>query len=205
MQITLLTPEEKIKELNSILKEKENEIKILKLFSQKFLSNSCQSNEGKVNLSQIKNDFKNGLELYSKMREIEEERNNLKNENEQLKEKIKEYQNNIFKLHNILSDIKINDINNIDKYNMNKSLDDLKIIVDQLINNNIDNLIKENQNKIQNEKIEFNQKIQDIIKEKNENLVKIANSLNNIELDKKQPKKRYAEKKFINKFINVDK
>ena len=88
---------------------------------------------------------------------------------------------------------------------MNKSLDDLKIIVDQLINNNIDNLIKENQNKIQNEKIEFNQKIQDIIKEKNENLVKIANSLNNIELDKKQPKKRYAEKKFINKFINVDK
>ena len=156
MQITLLTPEEKIKELNSILKEKENEIKILKLFSQKFLSNSCQSNEGKVNLSQIKNDFKNGLELYSKMREIEEERNNLKNENEQLKEKIKEYQNNIFKLHNILSDIKINDINNIDKYNMNKSLDDLKIIVDQLINNNIDNLIKENQNKIQNEKIEFN-------------------------------------------------
>ena len=205
MQITLLTPEEKIKELNSILKEKENEIKILKLFSQKFLSNSCQSNEGKVNLSQIKNDFKNGLELYSKMREIEEERNNLKNENEQLKEKIKEYQNNIFKLHNILSDIKINDINNIDKYNINKSLDDLKIIVDQLINNNIDNLIKENQNKIQNEKIEFNQKIQDIIKEKNENLVKIANSLNNIELDKKQPKKRYAEKKFINKFINVDK
>ena len=51
----------------------------------------------------------------------------------------------------------------------------------------------------------FNQKIQNIIKEKNENLIKISNTLNNVQLIKKQYKKTDGEKKFINKFINVDK
>ena len=54
IEITLLTPEEKIKELKTILQEKENEIKILKIFNQKFLSNYCESNEGKINLAEIK-------------------------------------------------------------------------------------------------------------------------------------------------------
>ena len=202
-EIPLLTSEEKINELNSILKEKENEIKILKLFSQKFLSNSCESNEGKINLEQIKHDFKNGFELYSKMKEIEEEKNLLKNKNEQLRNKVVEYQNNFFKMHNILSDIKLNEENNI-----NKIFNEINTIVNQLINNNIDNLIKENTNDIiDNDKNNFNQKIQDIIREKNENLMKIANSLNNIQLIKTQTarKKIHDEKKFINKFITSDK
>jgi len=203
-QIILLTPEEKIKELKSILKDRENEIKILKTFSQKFLSNSCQSNEGKINLEQIKNELQNGFELYSKIKEIEENKNNLRKENEQLKEKIIEYQNNIFKIHHILDDIKLN---NIDTNNpINKSLEELNKIVSQLINNNIDNLIKDNNNiDIQNDKNIFNLKIQDIIKEKNENLIKIANTLNNVQLIKKQYKNKNGENKFINKFINVDK
>ena len=202
-EMSLLTPEEKINELNSILKEKENEIKILKIFSQKFLSNSCESNEGKINLEQIKHDFQNGFELYSKLREIEEEKNMLKNENEQLRNKMAEYQNNFFKMHNILSDINLTDENKA-----NKKVNDLNMIVKQLINNNIDNLIKENTNDIlENDKNNFNQKIQDIIKEKNENLMKIANSLNNIQLIKTQTprKKIHDEKKFINKFITSDK
>ena len=203
-QIILLTPEEKIKELKSILKDKENEIKILKTFSQKFLSNSCESDEGKINLEQIKNELQNGFELYSKMKEIEENKNILKKENEQLKEKLFEYQNNIFKIHHILGDIKSNNININDT--INKSLEDLNIIVSQLINNNIDNLIKENNNNnVPKNNNEFNQKIQNIIKEKNENLIKISNTLNNVQLIKKQYKKKDGEKKFINKFINVDK
>ena len=198
--LTFLTPEEKINELNSILKEKESEIKILKLFSQKFLANSCESNEGKINLEQIKHDFKNGFELYSKMKEIEEEKNLLKNKNEQLRNKVVEYQNNFFKMHNILSE----------ENNINKILKEINIIVNQLINNNIDNLIKENTNDIidnDKNKNNFNQKIQEIIKEKNENLMKIANSLNNIQLIKTQTprKKIHDEKKFINKFITSDK
>ena len=205
IEITLLTPEEKIKELKTILQEKENEIKILKIFNQKFLSNYCESNEGKINLAEIKHNFKNGLELYSKMREIEEEKNKIKKENEQLKEKMIEFQNNIFKIHNILDNIKSNKINNLETNNINKALDDINIIISQLINNNIDNLIKENNNNIQDDKNQFNQKIQDIIKEKNENLMKIANSLNNVQLIKIKPKKKYDEKKFINKFINLDK
>ena len=204
IQMILLTPEEKIKELKSIIKEKENEIKILKMFSQKFLSNSCESNGGEINIEQIKHDFKNGFELYSKMKEIEENKNNLKMENQQLKEKIKEYQNNIFKMHNILDSIKLNNID-INNNNINKSIKELNNIISQLINNNIDNLIKENNDYMRQDKNEFNQKIQDIIKEKNENLAKIANSLNNVQLIKKQYKKKDGEKKFINKFINVDK
>ena len=129
----------------------------------------------------------------------------MRKENEQLKEKIIEYQNNIFKIHHILDDIKLNnkDTNNP----INKSLEELNKIVSQLINNNIDNLIKDNNNiDIQNDdKNIFNLKIQDIIKEKNENLIKIANTLNNVQLIKKQYKNKNGENKFINKFINVDK
>ena len=146
IEIALLTPEEKIKELKGILQEKENEIKILKIFNQKFLSNYCESNEGKINLSEIKHNFKNGFELYSKMKEIEEEKNRIKKENEQLKEKMIEFQNNIFKIHNILDNIKSNNINNLETNNINKALEDINIIISQLINNNIDNLIKENNN-----------------------------------------------------------
>ena len=207
IQISLLTPEEKIKELKSILKEKENEIKILKIFSQKFLSNSCESNEGKINIEQIKNEFQNGFELYSKMKEIEENKNILKKENEQLKEKVIEYQNNIFKIYHILNDIKLND-KDTSNSNINKTLEDLNLIISQLINNNIDNLIKENNNynNTQQENNEFNQKIKDIIKEKSENLFKTTNTLNNIQLIKKQYKKKDGtEIKFINKFLNVDK
>ena len=221
IQIALLTPEEKIKELKNILKEKENVIKILKIFSQKFLSNYCESNEGKINLEQIKHDFKNGFELYSKMKEIEENKNLLKKENEQLKEKIIEFQNNIFKIHNILDDIKLNNINNINNINnvdiinnnnnninnIKTKIDEINIIVSQLININIDNLIKENNNNdsiIEKNKNEFNQKIQKIIKENNENLAKIENSINNEQLIKKNYKKN-GEKKFVNKFINIDK
>ena len=202
-EISLLTSEEKIAELKSILKEKENEIKILKIFSQKFLSNSCESSDGLINLSQIKHDFKNGFELYTKMKEIEEEKNRLKNQNEQLRDKMSEYQNNFFKMHNILSDIKSSEENNMN----NKNVNELNNIVSLLINSNIDNLMKENDALNENDKNNFNQKIQDIIKEKNENLIKIANSLNNIQLIKTQTqtKKKYDEKKFINKFINSEK
>ena len=103
-------------------------------------------------------------------------------------------------MHNILSE----------ENNINKILKEINIIVNQLINNNIDNLIKENTNDIidnDKNKNNFNQKIQEIIKEKNENLMKIANSLNNIQLIKTQTprKKIHDEKKFINKFITSDK
>ena len=137
--------------MKSILKDKENEIKILKTFSQKFLSNSCESDEGKINLEQIKNELQNGFELYSKMKEIEENKNILKKENEQLKEKLFEYQNNIFKIHHILGDIKSNNLNTNDT--INKSLEDINIIINQLINNNIDNLINSRR---ENKRIEIN-------------------------------------------------
>ena len=222
-QMILLTPEEKIKELNNILKEKENEIKILKIFCQKFLSKSCETDEGKIELelSKIKN-FQNGFELHYKIREIEEEKLKLKKENEQLKEKLLEYQNNIFKIHNILGNIKFTD-------KENTNINDINNIVNLLINNNIDNLIKENKDNIENKEV-FNERIQKMLslkkeniynsstinnnsdfvnnsigyKLKNENLAKISNSLNEIQLIKKANKKKDCEKKFINKFVNIN-
>ena len=220
-QMILLTPEEKIKELNNILKEKENEIKILKIFCQKFLSKSCETDESKIELelSKIKN-FQNGFELHYKIREIEEEKLKLKKENEQLKEKLLEYQNNIFKIHNILGNIKFTD-------KENTNINDINNIVNLLINNNIDNLIKENKDNIENKEV-FNERIQKMLslkkeniynsstinnnsdfvnnsigyKLKNENLAKISNSLNEIQLIKKANKKKDCEKKFINKCVN---
>ena len=104
--VILLTADEKIKELKGIIKEKENEVNILKLVSQKFLSHSCQSEEGKINLAEIKNSFQNGFELHTKIRELEDEKQNLKNENEILNNKLLELQNYIYKIQNILEDIK---------------------------------------------------------------------------------------------------
>ena len=198
-----LSSEEKIKELKIIIKEKEDEIKILKLLSQKFLSNSCESNEGKINIEQIKKDFKNGFELYSKIKDIEKNKNILKKENEKLKGIILEFQKDMYKINYIFNDIKKKDNKDSNDNKYIKDIKDLDKIISQLINN-INNIINENYN-IQQDKTEFNQKIQEIIKEKNEYLIKMENSLNNVQLIKRQYKKKDAEKKFINKFINADK
>ena len=198
-----LSSEEKIKELKIIIKEKEDEIKILKLLSQKFLSNSCESNEGKINIEQIKKDFKNGFELYSKIKDIEKNKNILKKENEKLKGIILEFQKDMYKINYIFNDIKKKDNKDSNDNKYIKDIKDLDTIISQLINN-INNIINENYN-IQQDKTEFNQKIQEIIKEKNEYLIKMENSLNNVQLIKRQYKKKDAEKKFINKFINTDK
>ena len=283
---TLLTADEKIKELKTIIKEKENEINILKLVSQKFLSNSCESEDGKINFNKIKKSFQNGFELHTKIRELEEEKQNLKNENELLNDKLLEYQNNLYKIQNILDDIRLNNINNtnnipskneslekiVDNLNIGQAVEDINIIIKKILSNNLYNSNNRNNNIINNtyisdeilikgnrnnsmdkEYIEdkdifnnltsikdnknsrncFNPKIQRIIsfndknyipnnefninntfnngcmynikyKIKDDNLAKIANSLNNKQLIKKKHKKD-GEKKFLNKFINVDK
>ena len=156
--VILLTADEKIKELKGIIKEKENEINILKLVSQKFLSSSCKSEEGTINLTEIKKSLQNGFELHTKIRELEEEKQNLKNENDTLNDKLLEYQNDIFKIQNILEDIKLNNLNNtnyipskneslekiVDNLNIGQAVDDINKIINKLIANNIDNLNSRN-------------------------------------------------------------
>jgi hypothetical protein len=153
--IILLTADEKIKELKGIIKEKEDEVNILKLVSQKFLSNSCQTKEGKINLSEIKNSFQNGFELHTKIRELEDEKQKLKNENDMLNEKFFELHNSINKIQNILEDIKLNNLNNVnyvpskneslekivDNLNLGQAIDDIHKIINTMINNigNINN------------------------------------------------------------------
>ena len=156
--VILLTADEKIKELKGIIKEKENEINILKLVSQKFLSSSCKSEEGTINLREIKKSLQNGFELHTKIRELEEEKQNLKNENDTLNDKLLEYQNDIFKIQNVLEDIKLNNLNNtnyipskneslekiVDNLNIGQAVDDINKIINKLITNNMDNLNSRN-------------------------------------------------------------
>lgn len=98
--LTMLNADEKIKELKGIIKEHENEINILKLVSQKFISTSCEAEDGKVDINSIVKSLENGFELHNRIREIEQEKitilqdfekqneimNSLKNENEILYE-----------------------------------------------------------------------------------------------------------------------
>ena len=158
--VILLTADEKIKELKGIIKEKENEVNILKLVSQKFLSHSCQSEEGKINLAEIKNSFQNGFELHTKIRELEDEKQNLKNENEILNNKLLELQNYIYKIQNILEDIKLNNLNIVpskneslekivDNLNVGQAIEDIHKIINT-ITNNIDNMNNRNINLINN-------------------------------------------------------
>ena len=196
--VVLLTADEKIKELKGIIQEKENEINILKLVSQKFLSTSCESEGGKVQLEQIQKSFQNGFELHTKIRELEDKRQNLENENEILNDKLMEFQNNIFKMQNILDDIKLNNLNNqnivpskndsLEKivYNldMNQAINDMCKIVNKLIANNSNNFINECDIKDNKDKFEFNKKIQQILNyNDNKNMNNISNEYLNLNND----------------------
>ena len=196
--VVLLTADEKIKELKGIIQEKENEINILKLVSQKFLSTSCESEGGKVQLEQIQKSFQNGFELHTKIRELEDKRQNLENENEILNDKLMEFQNNIFKIQNILDDIKLNNLNNqnivpskndsLEKivYNldMNQAINDMCKIVNKLIANNSNNFINECDIKDNKDKFEFNKKIQQILNyNDNKNVNNISNEYLNLNND----------------------
>ena len=181
--IILLTADEKIKELKGLLKEKENEVNILKLISQKFLSKSCESKDGKIDLEQIKKSFKSGFELHARIRELEEEKQKLKNENEILNEKLSEYQNSLYKIQNIVEDIKLNNlINNnipskneslekiVDNLNIGQAVDDINRIISNLVNNNIENINNRNNSYISEEIImkgnKFNSMDRDIMDDK---------------------------------------
>ena len=150
----LLTADEKIKELKGIIKEKEDEINILKLVSQKVLSNSCESEDGKININQIKKSLENGFELHTKIRELEEQKQILKNENAILNDKLLEYQNNMSRIQNILEDIKLNNINNsnivpskneslekiVNNLNIGQAMEDINKIINLTLYNNLENI-----------------------------------------------------------------
>ena len=193
--VVLLTADEKIKELKGIIQEKENEINILKLVS-------CESEGGKVQLVQIQKSFQNGFELHSKIRELEDKRQDLENENEKLNDKLMEYQNNIFKIQNILDDIKLNNLNNenivpskndsLEKivYNldMNQAINDMCKIINKLILNNNNNFFNENDIKDSKDKFEFSKKIQQILNYNDKNVKNISNEYLNSNNDFKNKK-----------------
>jgi hypothetical protein len=80
--MTLLSPDEKIKELMSLVKEQEKEINILKIVSQKFINHSGTGNSDQ-NVKDMLNKVERDLELKNRINEMEIEKQNLKKQIEQ--------------------------------------------------------------------------------------------------------------------------
>ena len=91
---------------------------------------------------------------------MEDEKQNLKNENEILNNKLLELQNYIYKIQNILEDIKLNNLNIVpskneslekivDNLNVGQAIEDIHKIINT-ITNNIDNMNNRNINLINN-------------------------------------------------------
>ena len=66
--ITLLSPEEKIRELKNIVTEQEREIQILKLVSEKFM-NSVDTRKTNVKdlVNKVEKDYESNVKLYYKL------------------------------------------------------------------------------------------------------------------------------------------
>ena len=145
--LIMLNSDEKIKELKQILKEQENQINILKLVSQKFISSSCENKEGKIDIDSIVKSLSNGIELHNKIREIENEKNYLINE----LEKQNEILNSIKSENDILNEQnseleKINDKNEKEIFDYVKSLNKGNNLLKEIAKNNP--IIKNDINKI---------------------------------------------------------
>jgi hypothetical protein len=85
--MTLLSPDEKIKELKSLVKEQEKEINILKIVSQKFINHSGTGNSDQ-SVKDLLNKVEKDLELKTRINEMEFEKQNLKKEIEQKSKKL---------------------------------------------------------------------------------------------------------------------
>ncbi len=80
--LTLLSPDEKIKELKYLVKEQEKEINILKILSQKFL-NASGSGSTDSNVKDMLCNLEKDVEYKNKLRDMESEKQQMKKEIEQ--------------------------------------------------------------------------------------------------------------------------
>ena len=135
--LIMLNADEKIKELKQILKEQENQINILKLVSQKFISSSCENKEGKIDIDSIVKSLSNGIELHNKIREIENEKNYLINELEKQNEILNSIKSENDQLNEQNSELeKINDKNEKEINDYIKSLNKGNNLLKEIAKNN---------------------------------------------------------------------
>ena len=175
--IIMLSSKEKINELRSIISEQENKIHFLDIVSQKFIN--LMNSDGNIDIIKLMKQMENSKDLYQKIDLLEKENQKLKNElNEQ-----KNYINNF-------------NTNRINNYRSNNN--------NYMINNNSNNKNnKEEMNILSNYNYTYNNKTED---NKNNNIVTSNNikDTNNNNLYKHNSIKGISFTPYIQKNNNLN-
>ena len=155
--IIMLSSKEKINELRSIISEQENKIHFLDIVSQKFIN--LMNSDGNIDINKLMKQMENSKDLYQKINLLEKENQKLKNELNEHKMFINNFNTNRinnYKNNNYNSNINNNKVNNNKEemnvllnynYNNNKTEDNKNnniIISNNIKENNNNNLYKHN-------------------------------------------------------------
>ena len=155
--IIMLSSKEKINELRSIISEQENKIHFLDIVSQKFIN--LMNSDGNIDINKLMKQMENSKDLYQKINLLEKENQKLKNELNEHKmfinnfntNRINNYKNNNYNINNKQNNNNKEEMNVLLNYNYNNNkTEDNKnnnIIISNNIkenNNNNNNLYKHN-------------------------------------------------------------
>ena len=148
--IIMLSSKEKINELRSIISEQENKIHFLDIVSQKFIN--LMNSDGNIDINKLMKQMENSKDLYQKINLLEKENQKLKNELNEHKMFINNFNTNR------INNYKNNNYNsNINNNNINNNKEEMNVLLNYNYNNNktednknnniiISNNIKENYN-----------------------------------------------------------
>ena len=222
--IIMLSSKEKINELRSIISEQENKIHFLDIVSQKFIN--LMNSDGNIDINKLMKQMENFKDLYQKINLLEKENQKLKNELNEHKNFINNFNTNRinnYKSNNYNSNSNNNkeEMNVLLNYNYNNKTEDNKnnniVMPNNIKENNNNNLYKHNSIKgisftpyIQkNNNLNFNYSddYDNNMNNKNNNnnlqylseKNRVNNNSNKINSNNEQ---RLKNKKYINKFIN---
>ena len=227
--IIMLSSKEKINELRSIISEQENKIHFLDIVSQKFIN--LMNSDGNIDINKLMKQMENSKDLYQKINLLEKENQKLKNELNEHKmfinnfntNRINNYKNNNYNINNKQNNNNKEEMNVLLNYNYNNNkTEDNKnnniIISNNIKENNNNNLYKHNSIKgisftpyIQkNNNLNFNYS-DDYDNNINNNKINNNNLQylseknrvnNNNNKNNSNNEQRLKNKKYINKFIN---
>ena len=148
--IIMLSSKEKINELRSIISEQENKIHFLDIVSQKFIN--LMNSDGNIDINKLMKQMENSKDLYQKINLLEKENQKLKNELNEHKMFINNFNTNR------INNYKNNNYNsNINNKQNNNNKEEMNVLLNYNYNNNktednknnniiISNNIKENNN-----------------------------------------------------------
>ena len=127
--IIMLSSKEKINELRSIISEQENKIHFLDIVSQKFIN--LMNSDGNIDINKLMKQMENSKDLYQKINLLEKENQKLKNELNEHKMFINNFNTNR------INNYKSNNYNsNINKNNINNNKEEMNVLLNYNYNNN---------------------------------------------------------------------